>query len=180
MNRDLDYENNNICYDDCQNKEEDREGIKCKNYIICESLLPKWWFDCKGCYLCTTCHMMFGTWGSGENKHVGKGILEINNNLECPICLEFDLCISQPRCKHSLCISCFKRCYYGDENIEGEPIFPYYDVVEEYFNDLENIKWKNDYPLIKVYNEELNKWNDEKEKKSEDEEYLKKCPLCRK
>jgi hypothetical protein len=49
MNRDLDYENNNIGYDDCQNKEEDREGIKCKNYIVCESLLPKWWFDCKGC-----------------------------------------------------------------------------------------------------------------------------------
>jgi hypothetical protein len=97
----------------------------------------------------------------------------LSNNLKCPICLDIDLCISQPRSKHSLCISCFKRCYYGDEN-EGEPIFPYYDVVEEYFNDQENIKWENDYPLIKIYKEELNKWDDEKRKKSKDEENLKK------
>jgi hypothetical protein len=178
MNRDFDYENNNIIYD-ILNTEEDGGGIKCKNYILCESVLPKWWFECKENYLCTLCHMMFGTWGSDENKHVGKGILELSNNLECPICLEIKECLSQPRCKHSLCISCFKRCYYGDEN-EGEPIFPYYDVVEEYFNDPENIKWENDYPLIKIYKEEWNKWDDEKMKKSEDEEYLKKCPLCRK
>jgi hypothetical protein len=32
--------------------------------------------------------MMFGTWGSGENQHVGKGHLEITDNLECPICAE--------------------------------------------------------------------------------------------
>jgi hypothetical protein len=179
MNRDFDYENNNIGYDS-QYIEEDGEGIKCKNYIICESLLPKWWFDCKGSYLCTNCHMMFGTWGSGENKHVGKGILELSNNLECPICLEIDVCISQPKCEHSLCISCFKRCYYGDKNINGEPKFPYPDIEEEYYNDTKNIKWENDYPLIKIYNEEWNKWDDEKMKKYENEENLRKCPMCRK
>ena len=42
--------------------------------------------------------MMFGTWKSGEYKHVDKGILEMSNNLECPICLETKECISQPRC----------------------------------------------------------------------------------
>ena len=124
MERDFDYENNNIGYD-CQYTEEDGGGIKCKNYIICEAVLPKWWFDCNRGYLCINCDVMFGTWGSGEYKHIGKGILEMSNNLECPICLEIKECISQPRCNHSVCISCFKRCYYGDENkYENFSFFP--------------------------------------------------------
>lgn len=179
MERDFDYENNNIGYDS-QCTEEDGGGIKCKNYIICETVLPKWWFECEGCYLCTDCHMMFGTWESGESKHIGKGILEISNNLECPICLEIKECISQPRCNHSLCISCFKRCYYGDESIEGKPIFPYPDIEDEYYDDTENIKWINDYPLIKIYNEELNKWDDEQYEKHKNETYLSICCICRK
>ena len=179
MERDFDYENNNIGYD-CQYTEEDGGGIKCKNFIVCEAVLPKWWFDCKGCYLCTNCHMMFGTWGSGKHKHIGKGILEMSNNLECPICLEFNDCISQPRCNHSLCISCFKQCYYGNENNERKPIFPYPDIEDEYIDDTENITWVNDYPLIKIYNEELDKWDEENIEKYENEENLRKCPLCRK
>ena len=181
MNRDFDYENSNICYDS-KYTGEDGLGIKCKNYIICKDILPKWWFDCKCSYLCTNCHMMFGTWerASGTNKHVGKGILEMSNNLECPICLEIKECISHPRCNHSLCISCFKRCYYGDKNREGEPIFPYPDIEDEYYDDVENIKWENDYPLIKIYNEEWNKWDDEKCLKYENEENLRICPICRK
>jgi hypothetical protein len=180
MNRDFDYENSNVAYDyQYGTTEEDGGGIKCKNYIICEEVLPKWWFECKGNYLCMNCHIMFGTWGSGENKHVGKGHLEITDNLECPICAEVKECISQPRCNHSVCITCFKRCYYGDENIEGEPIFPYPDIEDEYYDDRENIKWEN-YPLIQMYDEEWNKWDDAKNKKYNQEENLRKCPLCRK
>ena len=167
MNRDFDYENNNIGYD-LQYTEEDGGGIKCKNYIVCEEVLPKWWFDCKGHYLCINCDMM------------RFGILETSNKVECPICLEIKEGISQPRCNHSLCISCFNRCYYGDENREGEPIFPYPDIEDEYQDDLDNIKWVNDYPLIKIYNEEWNKWDDERIEKRANEEYLRKCPLCRK
>ena len=179
MNRDFDYENSNIGYDD-QYTEEDGGGIKCKNHVVCEAVLPKWWFDCKASYLCTNCDMMFGTWESGEYEHTGKGILEMSNNLECPICLEIKECISQPRCNHSLCISCFKRCYYGDENIEGEPIFPYPDIENEYDDDTENIKWANDYPLIKIYYEEWDKWDNEKTEKYENEKNLRICSICRK
>ena len=179
MNRDFDYENNNISYD-WQYTEADGGGIKCKNYIVCECILPKWWFDCKGSYLCTNCDIMFGTWKKVDGKqHLGKGILELSNNLECPICLEVKECISQPRCDHSLCVSCFKRCYYGDENRENEPIFPYPDIEDEYYDDIENIKWEN-YPLIELYNEEWNKWDDSRNEKYEQEEYLRKCPVCRK
>ena len=44
--RDLEYENNNIGFD-CQCPEEDGGGIKCKNYELCEEVLPRWWFNCK-------------------------------------------------------------------------------------------------------------------------------------
>ena len=179
MNRDLDYEKNNIAYD-WQYTEADGGGIKCKNYIICQSVLPNWWFECEGSYLCTNCDMMFRTWKNGNYQHYGKGILEVTVNFECPICLEVTECISQPRCNHSVCISCFKRCYYGDENIDGEPIFPYPDIEDEYYDDPDNIKWSNDYPLIEIYNKEWNKWDDKRVEKYVQEEYLRSCPICRK
>lgn len=118
--KDTEYENN-IAYD-WQHTEEDGGGLKCKNYELCESVLPSWWFECKGNYLCTTCHMLFGTWKcQGQEYKTGKGILEISDNLECPICLENKRGISQPNCKHTLCIDCFKRCHYGkDEEDENE------------------------------------------------------------
>lgn len=166
MNRDFDYENSNIGYD-AQYTEEDGEGIKCKNYIVCEIVMPKWWFDCKGCYLCMGCLID------------GFGILEVVSDSECPICLEVKECVSHPRCKHLSCISCFKRCYYGDKNRDGEPMFPYPDIEEEYFDGAENIKLEN-YPLIKLFNQEWNKWEDARLEKREQEEYLRKCPLCRK
>lgn len=178
MSRDFDYENNNIAYD-WQYTKDDGGGIKCKNYIICETVLPEWWFDYKGNYLCTNCHMMFGTWKSGDYQHIGKGILEVTSNLECPVCLEIKECISQSKCNHSLCISCFKRIYYGDKNVNGEPIFPYPDIEDEYYDDTENIKWDN-YPLIKLYNEEWDKWDDDRQEKYNKEEHLRRCPICRK
>ena len=73
ITKDLNYEKNNIGYD----SQYPDGGIKCKNYELCNAVLPYWWWDCKGCYLCTNCDMMFGTWttklGGGNN---GKGILE--------------------------------------------------------------------------------------------------------
>jgi len=179
MERDLNYENSNIGYD-YQYTEKDGGGIKCKNHQICGCVLPKWWFECKGHYLCTNCHMSFGTWKSGGNTYVGKGTLEVKDNLECPICLDIKKCISQPRCEHSICITCFKRCYFGDETCEGEPIFPYSDVEDEYDNDPNNPKWENDYPLINIYNKEHNKWDEDRIDKYDKEDYLRKCPLCRK
>ena len=177
LERDFDYENSNIAYD-YQYTEEDGGGIKCKNYEVCDTVLPKWWFDCKGCYLCINCDMMFGTWESCEKKYVGKGILEITDNAECPICLEHKRCISQPKCNHNVCIDCFKRCYYGDES--GEPVFPYPEIEDEYYEDRENSKWKNEYRLIQLYDEEWNKWDDERTYRYANEEYLRACPICRK
>lgn len=177
MEKDLDYENNNIGFD-YQYTEEDGGGIKCKNYELCNCVLPKWWFECKGNYLCSGCDMMFGTWGSGVNTHTGKGILETCDNVECPICLETNRGISYPRCNHKVCIKCFKRSIYPDDS--GEPVFPYPDIVDEYDEDQDNIKWKNEYPLIEIYNIHHNEWEDKKNEKYENNPYLRLCPLCRK
>ena len=163
MERDTEYENNNIAYDEQYTEEEGGGGIKCKNYELCEAVLPKWWFECKGNYLCTNCHMMFGTWGI----YTGKGILDISDNIECPVCLEVKRSISQPNCEHTICIDCFKRCYYGDDDIENEPQFPYpKDIEAKYweedtevgnFPEITHLRWPNnfykEYPLIEVWND---------------------------
>ena len=123
--KDIEYENNNIAYDDYQYTKEVGGGIKCKNYELCNEVLPKWWFECKGNYLCTNCHMLFGTWKfQGKEYKTGKGILEISNNLECPICLEKKRGITQPNCAHTLCIDCFKTCHYDqdEENLKKCPL----------------------------------------------------------
>uniref|UniRef100_A0A6C0AE39 Uncharacterized protein n=1 Tax=viral metagenome TaxID=1070528 RepID=A0A6C0AE39_9ZZZZ len=104
MSRDIEYEENRSI-----------KGIKCKNYILCDTVLPDWWFDCKVCYLCTHCHMSFGSWKSGETEKKGKGELAQHENVECIICLENKLCVEQPCCDHKICVNCFKRCYYGED-----------------------------------------------------------------
>lgn len=178
MQRDIEYEKNNIGYD-WQYTIDDGDGIKCKNYELCEKILPKWWFECKRNYLCTLCHMMFGTW----DEQKGKGFLPIIDNKECPICLNITRSISQPNCEHTLCLKCFKRCYYGDEDLENEPIFPYPDIEDNYYDNPnwqnDNPNWQNEYPLIEEFNNKWNKWDDSREEKRDNETYLHNCPLCR-
>lgn len=177
MKRDLEYENNNIGFD----WQYPEGGIKCKNYELCESVLPKWWFECEGNYLCIKCDYQFGTWSNKEANvyKTGKGTLEISDNLKCPVCLEVKRSISHPNCEHTSCIDCFKRCYYGDDS-ENEPQFPYPNIEDEYYEDQDNPKWEKDYPLIEIHNEEWNKWDNEKTEKFVNEENLRKCPICRK
>jgi hypothetical protein len=47
-------------------------GIKCKNYEVCNTVLPTWWFESN--YLCTNCHMGFGK------------ELTFYENKECSLC----------------------------------------------------------------------------------------------
>jgi hypothetical protein len=66
--------------------------------------------------LCMNCDVMFGTWGDRR----GKGYLVFYDNRECPICLEIKRSVSQARCDHTLCIDCFKRCNFDEEEKEEE------------------------------------------------------------
>jgi len=183
MVRDLEYEKNNTGYDE-QYPQETGGGIKCKNYEICESILPSWWYDCKGHYICPNCDIMFGTWSCPKYNvfKTGKGILPIVNDTECSICLERKRSVTQPNCEHTLCIECLKRCYYGDWS--GAPEFPYSKEVEDLYDmadeTYDHIKWKTDYPLIETWGLEYDKWETDRMYKNDNEEYLKCCPLCRK
>jgi hypothetical protein len=168
MSRDLAYELNNKC------SYEDENGIKCKNYKVCKEILPEWWWDCKGKYLCTNCDILFGTWGDKK----GKGELTFNI-IECIICYETTEGVTYPNCEHYVCISCFKRNWYGSKNIEEEPKFPYPDLEDEYYEEEELYEKLYNDPLIIKYNEEHNKWEDKNNLKYENEEYLRKCPVCR-
>tara|TARA_B110001454_G_scaffold143365_1_gene133122 strand:- start:360 stop:995 length:636 start_codon:yes stop_codon:yes gene_type:complete len=172
-----DYEENNTIYTD---KIPWPYGeIKCKNHEICDKLLPIWWKSCKGQWLCTNCDVMFGTWGN----RTGKGSLNFYDNLECPICLEIKRSITHANCEHTLCIKCFKRCYYGEDIWDTQPQFPYPDIEDEYDDDDDhsiNIKWEPYRPLINEYHERSRKWDDDRLQKLREEENLRCCPLCRK
>lgn len=170
MNRDHEYEENNRIYDSIYPK----GGIKCKNYELCKTNLPDWWFSYKKTYICDECDVNFS-----NDIQTEKGKLEFLNE-ECPVCFETKRCIIQPKCIHFLCIDCFRRCYYVQENKENEPIFPYPELKDSYFNDPNNTKWDRDYPLIKIYLEEFNEWNNINFDKYLDEYYLHACPICRK
>jgi len=189
MERDLDYEENNIGFDEYYK----HDGIKCKNYEVCETILLKEHFQIRGNYLCTPCHIMFGTWSEHDENHTGKGILEIYNNKECCVCLEKSKSISHPNCDHTSCIECFKRLYYGNpeyRNIDKiEPKNPYpeiesdYDIYDE--DCCSDPKWnKPEYTELIEYRKQHKIWEtlydtlyDERENEIEN---LSKCPLCRK
>ena len=179
MERDLIYEEKNSVYD-FDNLE--LKYIKCKNYELCGEMFPIEWVKLKikwgtlQHYLCVDCRMIFGNWMNKAESFIEKGVLKFcDSDRECPICLDVKPSIFQPRCKHTLCIDCFKRCYYGDKL--DKPEFPYPDVEDEYYMTVLNAKWNIDYPLIKNYLEDYDKWED---KRYENESQLRKCCLCRK
>jgi hypothetical protein len=165
MPKDLDYESTHFAYD-FQCPKETGGGIQCKNYKVCASVLPPWWWECNESYLCTNCEMLFGEF-------------KFKEPMECPICFDVKHGLSQLKCDHFICVDCFKRCYYGDEDRENEPKFPYPELEEEYFHDMDNVKW-NEYPLIYIFHNEWNMWDDKRMEKYDNEESLRHCPLCRK
>jgi len=161
MERDLNYENNNLI------QYEDYNKIKCKNYIVCGETIPIWWFDCKSCYICTNCLIS----GWGEFKFI--------DNNECPICLEITNTVVQKQCVHCLCVDCFKKTYFVDENLNNEPKFPYSSIENEYYENQDDEKWANN-PLIIKYNQDWNNWDNNRTNKFYNNPCLRKCPVCRK
>lgn len=180
-------------YDRCLEYEEENvtlyqvdpeiKGFKCPNYRLCEMVLPVWWWEVKGHYQCTNCDIIFGTWGT----QVGKGALHFENDLECPVCMNVGECVSYPRCDHKVCISCFRRCWFGDESrLLPFPDFPCPDLEDEFYETSEDSKWK-DIPAIREWIEEETRISDENEiiqnainEEVDRNENLRLCPLCRK
>ena len=160
--RDMVYENTHRAYD---YQFDDNFGIMCKNIKYCGGVLPPWWWECRNIYVCTNCDMLHGVIQEKED--------------ECPVCLETTTCVVLPSCKHPICETCFKRCHFPKD--PPQPEFPYSDEIQEaYDDDDDNPKWHQDYPLIKKWRQELERWSDDKEERFERESYLRVCALCRK
>jgi hypothetical protein len=159
MERDFSYESEHLTYEDEQYPE---GGIQCKNYVVCNTVLPKWWFDCKSNYLCTNCDMLFGQ-------------LEVKDRVPCPLCLEEKTGVAYTGCTHVVCIDCFKQSFYGDKS--GFPVFPYPEIEQAYYEDAENPKWEHEYPFIRLYNEEWYTWDDRRVD-SYDPKKSRRCPIC--
>ena len=102
--------------------------IKCQNYNLCKEKIQSWMGN-----RCMSCDVTFGEWNDG------KGILKEYPEHECPICLEIKTCFEQPKCKHTICSSCFRIIYFGDipeELIESkigkEPEHPYENILDQF------------------------------------------------
>ena len=129
--------------------------------------------------LCHNCHVEFGTWGG----HIFTP-LETSDML-CPACNDFETCILQPYCKHSLCAKCYKKCYdYNWKYDVEKPIFPYSNDIEDKWNNTLKLheeieKFVNEYPLMKKYIEENDKWHDDKVVYQKMKPFFGICPICK-
>lgn len=77
--------------------------IKCKNFHVCEEILPECYLKKGG--ICINCDIAFGLWKSG------KVVLKIQPIDECCVCLEVKPLVELPKCAHTLCFSCFREVY---------------------------------------------------------------------
>jgi len=189
MPRDLEYENANIGYDQYN---EDEEGIKCKNYELCNHVLPLDHYECFGNYLCINCGDWFKIGGFGWNE------LEFRDtNEDCAVCYRNDNREMKfpTNCGHWFCISCSKYILFWDETRYHLSPEPYgcppcpngcnnpkkgkqcycleYDEIQE--------NWNLNYP------EQFKQWNDDEhesinmsENTSGNVYSSQTCPLCRK
>lgn len=183
MIRDMEYEQLNIIYDECYQ----RNGLKCKNYDLCENILPPTAYEEGTNYLCMTCGYGFG-WNT----------LEFRESEEvCVVCQETtNKQVKFPtNCGHWFCIPCSRNILFWDETRYHLSPVPY--GCESCPNGCVNpIKGKQCY--CEEYNEILNeweqtqpddykKWCDAESKSIELSEIVEgsvfgsqKCPLCRK
>lgn len=180
MNRDLQYEETSIGYD----WQYPEGGIKCKNYELCEAILPPDWFTMKCHYRCTNCDIL------GWNE------LEFKESEECVVCNEMNKQVKFPaNCGHWFCVSCSRNILFWDETRYHLSPVPF--GCPPCPNGCINpVKGKQCY--CENYDEVLEQWEQENPiqyKEYNDAEHLsielsettagsifnsKKCPLCRK
>jgi len=134
----------------------------CKNFDVCGKTTDT------RLDLCGPCYWMF------------HEVLTFGTSVDCPVCLDITgPSVKYQSCDHFVCINCFKRMKYGDEDSENEPKFPYSSEIEdEYWDDqdgfIQNPRWELDPNIIR-WREECNAWEDACQPPAN----LQNCPLCR-
>ena len=146
----------------------------CLNYELCKGT------TCHGTKsgdFCINCDILFGDWKNGGKY--GDAQLKFIDNNECPICLETKRGVSYPRCNHYICLEDMKRIFFLGHGAT-EPPFPYPELEDDFYMSSGKNKEKYDCDTV------IQKWLNECGKISkfihtryENEEYLRKCPICR-
>ena len=161
--------------------------LSCANAIICDNKQERHLFGHHGHLLCLDCKTNFGH----EENQKGKLPTKEFCDERCPICLEaYGPLVSYSRCDHYVCVDCFKQCHGAEkEMLALEPVFPYPEISDAYFScsmdddedgeEMTEEEIESQYPLLKKYEHDWNMWNDMHCQWYEDNEYLKKCPVCR-
>jgi len=92
---DIFYKRSDKC--DCKLK-------RCPNILLCESYVPQAVLDDNDglCYQCSIAY----------DIGIGKGKLEVYEDMECINCKRSDTCIQQAYCDHILCLECFKLSHF--------------------------------------------------------------------
>jgi len=156
-----------------EHMEEQTNYPKCLNYELCKSTICP---GTKSGDFCINCDILFGDWKNGGKY--GDAQLKFIDNNECPICLETKRGVSYPRCNHYICLDDMKRIFYGEDT--EEPPFPYPELEDDF--DMSSGKNKEKYDCDTVIQKWLNECSeiaDFSNNKYENEEYLRKCPICR-
>ena len=187
IKKDLIYEENNR-----EDSEfyENSQGIKCKNYDLCNSILPPDYYELNSNYLCYIC---------GDKYYIGFGWNELEfkeSSEECIICNKINKQVKFPtNCGHWFCIVCSKNILFWDETRYHLSPVPYgcpecpngcsnpLKGKQCYCSKYDNIQkiWKHDNQV------QYDKWRIDENKLILDAENepgnifgSKKCPLCRK
>ena len=184
MSRDLEYENQNTTTD-----HQYENGIKCKNYELCQNVLPPDHFIHYGNYLCMHC----------DNSSLGFGWNELefrDAEEDCCVCMNTDnKQVKFPtNCGHWFCVSCSRNILYWDESrYHLSPVFygclPCPNGCENpekgeqcYCEEYDEIQdnWEINNPDdYKRWNEAENLSIDSGEDNPGSIFNSKKCPLCR-
>jgi hypothetical protein len=139
---------------------------KCPNFLVCENIVPEWLLLCKGGH-CLKCDMAFG-----------KVLTFSTEDEECPVCLETKPTVKLLNCDHTMCFSCFKRCWDGPPE-PPQPPFPYPEFEDEFEEDVMNHPLNFDPRVIKWYRD-MDAWEQRRSAAYEMERSNRQCPLCRK
>ena len=137
--------------------------VPCPNFEVCDGYRDPQLRTCGNC-----------TFRRIVNKK--KDILTFKDDIECPVCLECKREVTNINCDHYICVDCFREMHRYIEDGEGPP-FPGDETTEEDYNN--NPEKYENVPSFKKWLDCCETYYDEIDKKNDERQNLRLCPLCR-
>jgi hypothetical protein len=124
---------------------------QCVNYLVCYNFITS------DKTICDECYALFGSW-RGTDEHL---TITDDDIVDCPLCHNpgKKICVKRPRCKHYLCVDCFRKLYFGYEL--DEPVFPFKNKETDFwfkYNNGIDEEWMTD-KSVQQYLTDTENWN---------------------